>query len=183
MNPLLVCKALCDHQKGLFPVVFVSTRQLAEELGMDRRHVQRDIRLLVRRGLLHVVIGGGRQAAPRGRESKANTYSLGPACGRRIEALLHGASGGAVSGPDSAPPMAPYRSPERSQNGATHGALNPSGLLRNPPGDRGKRTAGSRRRAVLSPDALIGQPSQTPPGLRGLFGDLSSTKERRRGST
>lgn len=138
---LQLCKALCDRQKDYFPEVIVSTYELAEELGMDRRNLYQEVKLLVAAGLLHVVVGGGRLPPPRGRAGRADIYQLGPKVSSQVETLINSVKDHAVSAPDTASPVTLYPRRVRSHNSVKDHAPTPYGVLRTPSGDTGERTA------------------------------------------
>lgn len=85
---LRLCKALCDRQRGrsFYPEVIVGLDQLAEELGVQRKHVIRDNKRLIAAGLLSIISGGGR--LPASRTGRANVYQLGARIAGDIEAIL-----------------------------------------------------------------------------------------------
>ena len=84
-RPLSICLALAEHQRGRYPEVFVGTEELAEELGIDRRNLQKDLRRLERHGLIKAITGGGRLVASK--TGRANVYQLGAACAHDVEAV------------------------------------------------------------------------------------------------
>lgn len=170
---LQLCKALCDRQKGYHPEVIASTYDLADELGMDRRHLYRETQVLVKAGLLRVVIGGGRLPAPRGTTGRADIYQLGPRVAARIDDVFNSAPEGAVSAAQTAPQKAPYRVVARSSNSAPGGAPTPFGVLRTPPGDTGERAAAlTGGSSPIQPSS----PTIAPHRLRDLFRSLSLGK-------
>lgn len=74
-NAIELCAKLALRQRGRRIEVWFGSRDLAGLLGRDRRNVQRDLRRLVRAGLLEVFRGGGRVLGSK--RGKANIYVLG----------------------------------------------------------------------------------------------------------
>lgn len=154
MPALRICKALCDHQRGRHPVVYMATDQLCEELGMEKRNAKRAVRQLERAGLLRVVLGGGRQGVPRGHEGKANTYILGAALAGDVEALIKGVRGDTLSTQTRVSVVTPYpRAAEITKGVAVD--TPPLGSRSDPSGDRGKGTV------ALTGDSPLIEPSET----------------------
>jgi hypothetical protein len=168
-----LCKALCDRQKGYHPEVIASTYDLAEELGMDRRNLYRETRLLIRAGLLRVVIGGGRLPAPRGAAGRADVYQLGPVVAPQIEGILNSVTQDAVSTQQTASHTTLYRRRARSANSVTQDAPTPLGVLRTPSGDTGERTAAL---TGGSSPAELSSPTIAPHRFRDLLGILNLGK-------
>lgn len=150
-----VSDALCDHQRAgnnYFPHVWVGSDELAEELGMDEANVRRALRKLRQLGLLSVELGGGRLPATKNHKGKANTYRLGPACGRQIK----GVAGDPLKPSETGSAVTPYPAASELHTGSAV-TPHPSGVLRTPPGDRGKRTValtGDPPPIQLSPEAI-----------------------------
>lgn len=105
---LRVCNALCVHQRGHHPVVYVATDELCEELGMEKRNLKRAVRELERAGLLRILTGGGRQQVPQGRHGRANTYILGASLAGDVDAVIKGVLGDTPPGQTRVSWVTPY---------------------------------------------------------------------------
>jgi len=168
---LRVCNALCSHQRGRHPVVYLATDALAEELGMEKRNVKRAIRQLERAGLLRVIIGGGRQPVPEGHHGKANTYILGPSLAGDVEAVIKGVRLDTLSARTRVSGVTPYPETPELIN-SVRGDTPPLRGTSYPSGGSGERTA------ALTGGSSPAEPSPTiaPHRLRDLFRGLSLGK-------
>ncbi len=194
-------EALCAIQGGRHVTVYAGAWGLCKRMGLDPQtnasNVRKLLHRLVRDEVLQVVRWsekGGRFADDEkpGGPGIAHGYELGRAT------LPNGVQSHPVNGVRSHP-LRVVENPEGTGSIHTPFQEGPNGVRSHPPtlstpsltlgrtsgrkdgiGKEGtpKRTGGFRRRAVLSPDALIAERDQTPPGLRALFRDVDSEKGR-----